>query len=699
MQYLIVEGRRKKIIVFIFSFLFPVSLLAQLKWDGEAGDGKWNTAMNWVGDALPGGTADVVLDNSFVPGNYTVLLPGGSLSVSIRTIAIAPSAGNNIRLVLPVSNIAVPAFTATGPGYGVIINSGGSLVCSSGSPSGNVLVVNDSFRINNGGQYIHNSRAAHAAIVAILSRMQGTEAGMFKFDVPGGGYAVSVANRVYGTLVFSADASGGSQSYTSIAASPLRINADLIINAGVTVSFDITNSVFINRNYIQNGGVFNIASQPNNNITFIKGDLIQNAGVITETSTGLPVFELNGSAIQNITVSGSIINSIGFKINNPAGVKLLTNLSLPYHLNLANGIVNGNSFLLSLLTGCTINADSAANNSFINGPLRKEGLSANNHFLFPVGKGITQRWVALKNVTGNYTVEFFKSDPRDPGNAMGPGVQHISSIEYWTIDADASPAPVANVELSFDNVNSGGVTDLTKLLVAQLFGSAWLNEGNTATTGNAGMAGSVTSNTLTVFGPSNKYFTLAGSDAFQNPLPARLLSFTGRRLGDEISLSWETAAAWLPAYFELQSSVTGNDYSKLATIDAVVNQTRYRYADKRKLSGVQFYRLKIRGKEGSVFFSNEIAVMPAAGSVDNIKLIPSAVTANADLVINSGEATSLQIKIHDMPGRMLALMHVSVVPGSNIFSLQLQQLASGFYWITIIDKKNKTTNIGFVKLN
>ena len=91
--------------------------------------------------------------------------------------------------------------------------------------------------------------------------------------------------------------------------------------------------------------------------------------------------------------------------------------------------------------------------------------------------------------------------------------------------------------------------------------------------------------------------------------------------------------------------------------------------------------------------------MPAAGSVDNIKLIPSAVTANADLVINSGEATSLQIKIHDMPGRMLALMHVSVVPGSNIFSLQLQQLASGFYWITIIDKKNKTTNIGFVKLN
>ncbi len=699
MQYLIVKKGCKKIVAFIFPSLFPVLLLAQLKWDGEAGDGQWNTAMNWVGDILPGNTSDVVLDNSLVPGNYTVLLPGGLLSVSIRTIAISPSAGSNIQLVLPVSNMAVPAFTATGPGYGVTINSGGSFSCSSGSTSGNVLVVNDSFRINNGGQYIHNSRAAHAAIVTILSRMPGTETGIFKFDVPGGGYAVSVTNRVYGTLVFSADASGGSQSYTSIAASPLRINADLIINAGVAVSFDITNSVFINRNYIQNGGVFNIASQPNNNTTFIKGDLIQNAGIITETSSGLPVIELNGTSVQNITVSGSIINSVGFKINNLAGVKLLTNLSLPYHLNLVNGIVNGNSFLLSLLAGCSISADSASSNSFINGALRKEGLSGNDHFLFPVGKGITQRWVSLKNVTGNYTIEFFKSDPRDLGNTMGSGVHHISSIEYWSVDADVSVVPAANVELSFNNVNSGGVTDITKLLVSQLFGSTWLSKGNTAITGSAGMAGSVTSNLLTVFGPSNKYFTLASSDAFQNPLPATLLSFTGKQLGEEILLHWEITTAWLPAYFELQSSVTGSDFIKLAAIDAVADQTTYRYTDKRKLRSIRFYRLKITSRGGSFSYSKEIAVMPAAGSTDNIKLIPSTVTGNASLLINSLESSSLQINIHDMMGRTLALMHVFVVPGSNTFSLQLQQLASGFYWITIMDKKNKITKIGFVKLN
>lgn len=683
----------------IFSLLFSVSLSGQLKWDGEAGDGQWNTATNWVGDVLPGNTADVLLDNSFITGNYTVSLPGGLLNVTIRTITISPSAGNNIQLFLPVSNIAVPAFTATGPGYGVTINNGGSFLCSSGSGSGNVLVVSDTFRINNGGQYIHNSRAAHAAIVAILSRMPGTETGIFKFDVPGGGYSVSVANRVYGSLMFSADASGGSQSYTSIAASPLRINSDLIINGGVTVSFDIANNVFVNRDYIQNGGVFNIASQPNSNTIFIKGDFVQNAGIVTETSAGFPVIELNGTAIQNITASGNIMNSVGFKINNPAGVKLLANVSLPYNLNLSNGIVNNNAFLLTLLAGCTISADSGTDKSFIRGPLRKEGLSGNDHFLFPVGKDITQRWVALKNVTGNYTVEFFKSDPRDPGNIMGPGVHHISSIEYWTIDADASPAPTANVELSFDNVNSGGVTDISKLLVAQLYGSTWVSEGNSATTGSAGMAGSVTSNALNVFGPSNKYFTLASSDALQNPLPTTVLSFTGMRTGNGIVLSWETAAPWLPAYFELQSSATGNNFTTLAVIDAVANQTSYQYTDKRKINIVQFYRLKITEIDGSAFYAGDITVMPDAGSVKDIKLLPSAVTRNASLLINTAEPANLQIMIHDVPGRMLSLMHVSVMPGSNTISLQLQQLAAGFYWLTIIDQKKKTTNIGFVKLN
>ncbi|MCB0644943.1 MAG: hypothetical protein KDC44_25025, partial [Phaeodactylibacter sp.] len=36
---------------------------ATVTWDGDAGDGLWNTAANWDGDILPTATDDVVIDN------------------------------------------------------------------------------------------------------------------------------------------------------------------------------------------------------------------------------------------------------------------------------------------------------------------------------------------------------------------------------------------------------------------------------------------------------------------------------------------------------------------------------------------------------------------------------------------------------------------------------------------------------------
>jgi hypothetical protein len=696
--YVIRTCRYKKYALAVSLLFIQAAIFAQVKWDGEGNDGQWTNPANWAGDMLPGNTDNVLLDNSYVSGNYMVALPGGMSAVTIKTVSISPSAGNFIQLVLPVSSIAVPAFTATGPGYGITVNSGGVFINASGSSAGAAIVTSDSFRINNGGQYTHNTRSAHAALVTALSTMPGTETGIFKFDVPGGSYTFAAASRTYGILMFNAEASGGSQSYTAIAANPLIINADLVINAGVTVSLDINNNIFINRDYVQNGGTFNIASQPNNNTIFIKRNFIQNSGIITETSTGLPAIEFNGTTRQNLTVSGSITNSVNIRINNPAGVTLLANLSLPYNLDLLNGIVNSNSFLLTLLAGCTINTDSSGNNSFINGPLRKEGLSATPYFLFPVGRGITQRWLELKDATGNYTVEFFKSDPRILANTMGPGIHHISSIEHWTVDADASPVPSAKVELSFDNVNSGAVTDLTKLRVAQLFGSTWADEGNTATTGSAGMAGSVSSNPLGIFGPANKYFTLASSDAFQNPLPERVLSFSGNKTGDLVQLNWQIAASWLPVFFEPEASADGNNFIAIAGIQAVINQTNYRYVGKPGEAALQFYRLKVTEKAGTFFYTETIRIAPAESRDLTVKLAPSVVTGKTTLLMNAATSAMLQIKINDIQGRTLQTIDAVIVQGVNRVPLYLHQLSAGLYLLTVTDRKSKIATIHFVKL-
>ena len=688
---------RIKNLLCLVVLLVSIRITAQVKWDGEAGDGQWSSPANWTGNRIPAENDDVLLDNSTVAGNYTVSLPGGSAAIVIKTITITPVAGNNIQLVLPVVNTAAPALTATGQVYGISIDNGGIFINSSGTAGAAAIVVNDSFRINNGGLYVHNTRSAHAALVTVLSASPGTEKGVFKFDVPGGGYTFASGGRTYGTLIFSAAASGGSQVYASSAAHPLVINGDLLIETGVVINLDLTAATTIKGNYQQDGGVFNLASQSNNNTVFIKGDLIQTSGDITETAAGLPAIELNGNTNQNIQVAGTFTGSVDFRVNNAAGVFLLAGLSLPYNLSLVNGIVHSNGFLTTLKAGCRIKADSINKNSFINGALRKEGLSATGYFLFPVGKDV-QRWMALKEVTGNYTVEFFKGNPGTLATTVGKGLHHTSSIEYWSVQADAPPVPAAKVELSFDDVNSGGVTDMAALRVSQLVAGSWTDAGNDGTTGTAGSAGSVVSHPISMFEAGTGYFALASSDAFQNPLPIKLIVFNGELRNDAVRLQWTIANGWQPAYFELQCALDGNIFTGISAINYTPGDNVYQYTTTGKLAGSLYYRLRMIEKDGSFFYSNIIRV-DAGTNLPGVLLVqPSIVKFGAYIVVNTATGGNLRLCMYGADGRLMQTMNRWVNKGSNIISLQAGQLAPGVYTLTAITANGKKSTCRFIKV-
>jgi hypothetical protein len=509
----------------ILCFFSSSIVHAQIRWDGGGADGQWTTAANWTGDQVPAATDDVLLNNSIVPGNYIVHLPAGTAVTTVRSLTIEPVAGNVIEVMLHGSNTANPAFIAMGPGYGLRLSAGGIFRNASGVSGGETLRVMDSIRINNGGKYVHQTKGVHTSIAQVLSRAPGTEEGIFEFSAPAASSTVSLSNRTYGTLVFSAATNSGAAGYTSNGTNPIVVRGDLIIHPGVTLSLNFSDTLFIRRHFIQYGGTFNLGNSTRSLVARIEGDIDQQAGLIRESGAGaFPELLVAGTTHQQIRYAGSITDSVTMTIHNPAGVTLQSPVSLPYKLKLIKGRVTTSSlYPLALLPGCTLQADSLSDNSFINGPLRKEGV--NGHFLFPVGKGATQRWVALKNATGNYTIEFIKSNPGLMSTSYASGIDHISSLEYWNIQADAHPAPAADIELSFYNANSGGVTDLAALRVAQLSGGTWSNAGNAAVTGTAGANGSVISNTISLFGGAT-HFTLASSSASANPLPLRPLPST-----------------------------------------------------------------------------------------------------------------------------------------------------------------------------
>lgn len=509
----------------LLTFLsFRFNILAQIRWNGGSGDGQWLTPANWEGNAVPTAGDDVLLDNSFVAGSYQVSLPSGDVPIIVRSLTITPTSGYNITVTLPTGNTALPGFSCQRSPYGLVLNNGAIFINASGAPAvANTVTVAiaDSLCINNGGRYIHRTGRAHAPILDILSLAPGTEYGVFEFDVPAGSaYAVSLADRIYGSFALSAaTATGNKKTYNTTGNKPAMIRGDLILQEGVTYNHGFSGPLAVHGHFHQSGGSFNFSSNATNPLLTIGRDLRQSGGIVQVTNTNYPVIELKGTVPQFLATAQPLGNNITLKINNPAGIVLQSPLTLSYRLELINGTVTSSATnLLTLEADCSIQADTLVAGSFINGPVRKQGLNAAHEFLFPVGKGDAQRWMSLSQATGSYTVEFFRGNPRLMSSSYQSTLHHVSGIEYWSIQAGASPAAQAQVKLSFNDPNSGGVTDLSALRVAQLSGGSWVDAGHTGSGGTAGSNGFVTSHLLTSFGPAIQYFTLASTSGSFNPL-------------------------------------------------------------------------------------------------------------------------------------------------------------------------------------
>src|SRR5207247_573527 len=83
--------------------LYPYGTAVTLRAAASSG---WRFA-GWGGTA-PADTDQVVLDNSLVAATFTVKLPSGAATTTVRRLTITPAPGDSITLLLPSGNTANP---------------------------------------------------------------------------------------------------------------------------------------------------------------------------------------------------------------------------------------------------------------------------------------------------------------------------------------------------------------------------------------------------------------------------------------------------------------------------------------------------------------------------------------------------------------------------------------------------------------
>jgi hypothetical protein len=684
----------------IFFLLFPGIPKAETKgWTGFGGDTNWSNPMNWTGRSLPLSSDDVILDNSDIPLSFFVTLP--DVAVAIRTLIISPSPGRNIELILPVSNITPNAFMVTGPGYGIELRDGAIFRNASGISSGESLLIADSMIIYNGGRYIHQTRASHANnILKFLSTAPGTEKGIFDFDIPRASYTISVSNRIYGCLELHATAYGSAVNYTCTGANPLLIRGNLRIGANVSMSVDLSGAngnIQIEGDFIQEGGRLNLASgNGDNSILRIKGDLYQSsAAIITETSNGYPWLELNGDRMQEIDMSGLILNQVGFRINNTSGSVLRFPLMLPWKLDLNRGeIVSSVNNMLILDTGCSIIIDSSRLSvSYVEGPLRKLGLNQQDHFLFPVGKDKNLRWLEIKYPRGNYTVEYFHQDPASIGTLLGDGLDHISKLEYWKVIADGILNDTAKIELSFTSAQSGGVTEPQYLNVAKFQSGKWEDAGHETSTGNF-IQGSVISRNIDFMAIE---YTLASTVNLENPLPLTIIFMDVKEISKKPVFSWTFESPEIPDHFNLYEETSGQPVF-IANIKAINQQNRYNWTCNYFLDkGIHFFRISMVDIHGNVYSGNIVPFNMEDGIVQLNWLGPDNQSGFGKILIQSDQLDIWKYEIISIQGQIIKRGVIKLERGKNYLTIEPEIISRGIYVFEAMNSSESPYSLIFKK--
>ena len=404
-------------------------------------------------------------------------------------------------------------------------------------------------------------------------------------------------------------------------------------------------------------------------------------------------FELDGTGPQSINDLGTSTTPIfrRLELNNSAdSVTLNMPIQVQTEMAFTDGIMNSDTInILEILDNCSVTGASDA--SFVYGYVLKTG---NDVFEFPVGDSI-YRPISISNPSSGAaqfraTYNYSNPAPTYTYGAMDAPIDHTSTREYWILDRVNTTNNV-DVTLTWD-VNSGGVTDLSELLVARWDGDSWTSEGNGGTTGNTTAGTIVTAAAVTNFSP----FTLASSTS-NNPLPIELLSFDATPSGDDVIIEWVTATEVNNDYFTAERSADGIIFEAIETAVGAGNSIRkiqYETMDADPLKGVSYYRLKQTDYDGSYSYSQVEQVDYSSESNTTI------FASNENIQINASSEHSerIEITIRDASGRIVHSETWMKSIGKDSYAISQSVIdAAGVYLVTLQGDFTNTTERLFLR--
>jgi 1,4-alpha-glucan branching enzyme len=174
-------------------------------------------------------------------------------------------------------------------------------------------------------------------------------------------------------------------------------------------------------------------------------------------------------------------------------------------------------------------------------------------------------------------------------------------------------------------------------------------------------------------------------------LPVTIINFSGKKEGDKNLLSWQVANEINLAFYELQKSDDGQNFS-LATKIKADGEKYYSYSDQStNFPNDEYYRLKTIDKDGNFSYTSIVKIKSSINSW-NAQVTPNPVEKNINLKIESPGEEKATIIISDLSGRHLYEHPISIHAGNNSFEINKSAtLSNGTYFLSIFSTEKTQT--------
>jgi hypothetical protein len=193
------------------------------------------------------------------------------------------------------------------------------------------------------------------------------------------------------------------------------------------------------------------------------------------------------------------------------------------------------------------------------------------------------------------------------------------------------------------------------------------------------------------------YFSINRSPV-GTPLAVTLIDISGKLQRNDVLLEWNTLAEYNSKAFEIERSVDGINYQKLAGLPAAGNSNSlktYHYLDI-TATELNYYRLRMVDIDGNYKYSSTI-VIKNPGLQQDVFVINDPFTHNIGIRFAKIPVGKIRTSLTDMSGKLIGINNYNQQPASILYFDNYSNVLSKGVYILHIEAEGKSYNLKLIK--